>query len=1344
MITKATYITRAYFLRITPIRVLTVLLLFNFIFSSTLVYSSNNNRVIKISTKLDPASAQYQKVCTNLMIDANKLKKKLKKVKLDPNISVEQLFTSSIRFQQYLKDKGLLVSYNVAVSHQPDAQAEHMEKLRGLPAAVTMPSSVNPAISKLAFFTYIVLQYIVYPNTIDEDKINSIISIIRKKSTTSSDATLQKNKENQLLDNILEVLGISDIKEALPRLIDEYRKKDSLLEKDSMIPILDDLRYLYSFSTSNVPVNKDLNRIINIFKNFIPWLNHLTNSVILYKFLTNRSFQIENPELALAKDELVDYLIVNSQKWFMNLTNALTPTEFKTVLSANTYNYLPFILDDSNFLKMENVDINSNWGLSFLFFDPYIKNIEKQVSIPECPINSSLDIIDFSSILSYFDQNAQELYSKFIKLFVSKEQDSNLNLDKNINLISFIESIYIWALKVKSIQDLDKKRIKQEIHKMIDKVFERYINLDEFQKFFFIWTLKHVSYTSVVFSNESGLNILDSVLSILSGFLITHPEKLSEKEIKTLVNISLVGPYLPTILKNLFTDINIDHDNFYLTLKFILSNELYIPHLSNIKDLIDRDDFNLNVSLERIDFKSANIFLRLLVQEIKTPKELAKILSSNLHDSYLKVFLEQFDTTKFIKSYPNLTEDIESSLLSNELLINIASSLSSNSKLYAKDFIEFVHYYLNQKSSYTNREWQFITQYPSKLKYDYSKLSSVTLKEIIDLLVGSSSWFESSYTEVTSIILSKDILEFDNIPDTELSNLIKKIIVNLSEDQKSNIDTTKIDTILTRNPSILDEIISECTKPSYSVSLTKIKTYLLDHLFIAKPVKIKRQVESKSISIKKTPEYSDQVSSLLEEIEEQKYSSNSFDKVESLIQLFTKLIDIQNSHTGGKGQKIYIDVENALNIILNFFKNFNYNTYPQFKDYLFSKISPTIWNFLYSHKINVYKFLSAWLTVSNLNVTQIVEVIKELYQRGSLKNDPLYSFIMSIFKNHFKSLNQAEISSLIEIVIYTLKADNTVINTNGNDQLKLFNVETITADLIPLLLKITNKQDKSNLLECIKTKLQTTTQTFGITEYDIHILQLNKRLIDSLLDLDNNTQIALLLSMLSTRALLYIKNTSDLYELLSPLLPEEISNTTSDVLTQSFLDTQKKLDSTPILTDRISDLFYEIDYQMTDFSTEESKAIRESASIAIILLNEIKSERLPLDLSDMSYFRVGYDILSVSANDTKYIEVKSKMALRSEEYPLLISYNEALKALEYTSYGKNPDIYKLYAVPLKPSEIEEFGEIIDLKIDYIKLQKAVKVLGEKRARDFANNIENYEKIPIAEIITDEQKSLLGL
>ncbi len=1349
MMFSQTYSKNFYSIRSSLLKILSLLLI-TFLYFTLNLYAENDKKAIHFGRRVLPPISGSS-ACEKLMSKSDKPSIITKSKKKDSDIPVDSLFTSTTKFQQHLRDKALKIAYNIVILAHPEKNHAQLLKLppnttSGVATMVTTGNSIVNA--KLAFITYMFLQYIVYPHTVESEKIGKILSTIQQVYSYSYDIKASTIEE-KVIDETMNVLGIKDVSAIIPKLVEEYKKISGLSENDTMIPLLDDLRYLYSFTKTTVSENKDIDKINRILQNFYRWLDILTNSSKLYKYISTRSFYTLHPEFVQDKDDLEDYLFFNSQILLMNLINSLTPSEFISVLTTNTRKALPIVLNASSFSKMKNIDINSNWALTILSINSFITTIKNLISKPETPSDINLNSdINFNNILSYLDQHAEQIYIDYVKQFISTTDVKNLPTPKNINLISFIEAIYVWGFKIQAIQNLDKERLKQEINKIINLVFDRYIQLDEFQRFFFMWTLKNVAHTSTHFNLTYGLNILDTVISVLSGFLLNFPDKLSKQEIQTITNVGLSGIYAPAILKSLFSHIDINSDKFYFTLKLLLSNEQYTPYLSSVKDLIDRNDFNLNKCLEILDFKLASKFMHLLVKEIKTPKDLSKILSSDLHDSYIRVFLQEFDTENFIKTYPILDPKIDSDLISNYLLINISSSFPTNSKDYVKNFVDFTHYYLTQKTSYTLKEWNFITQNPSKFEYDLTKLNLLSLKEIIHLVARGKSWFSYNYKKIIPIILSKDILEYDSISDEDLILLLKDIISYLPTSTTSSLkpefDTQKLDTILTRNPSVLEVIIKECSVPSYSQVLTKIKIYLIDHLFIPKEVKIKRQVAEKNKTTTKNPEYTYQVSSLLESIEELKYSSASFNIIDQLMDLFTKLIDFQNSYTGGKGQKLYIDIDNALTIIFNFFKNFDFNSYPQFKDYIYSKISKKIWDFLFSHKINIITFISNWLTVSNLDTSLFVEIIKELYDASSLKNDLLYSCIMNLFKKHFDSLTKKEVLSLVNILISILKADNTTVYINQSNQLKLFNVDNICRDIIPLIIKIKDSKLLEKLLECVKNKLQPITQSTGISDYDINILHLNRRLINSLLETDSNITFSVLISLLSPEALLYIKNTPDLYELFSSILSESVNEIKSSVLSSFVLETQKRLESIPLLEDRIDNLFHEIDYNMEDFSTDSSKVIREATSIAIILLNEIKSERLPLDFSSTNYVGVGYDVISVTPEDVRYIEVKSKMAIRSEKYPLLITYNEALKAIEYTQGGKNPDKYKLYAVPLKPSEIDEFGQFIDLTIDYSKLKQAVTILGEKRVQDFANNIENYEKIPIADIIIEEQKDLLGL
>ena len=334
--------------------------------------------------------------------------------------NIDELFSKTKSLHKIIVEKAIPIAYKVAM-YQLGVNDER-----------------NEGITKMVFINYLFVAYQAYPQLFDDYKAVTIANTIIDKLIAAHSSSYKRSVEQELeiIDSIIKIIGINTVDEMKQRIVQLHKRISSLSPKDSLIiSILNDLKYIHDVTNSKI--KKDYSRINSISQHIIPWLTVLADCVTYSRFIKNRAFKLNEDEKEIARDDLTEYLITRSPIMFMNLLNSLTEHEFKSLLKQNTFEPPLILLEETKKLPLKTIDISGNWGLLITTHELFIDYLRDKTS-------KELNNFDlnFNKIFDYFNSRKESIYMDFINKFKPDLDSSNLNLDKNINFIILIESIY--------------------------------------------------------------------------------------------------------------------------------------------------------------------------------------------------------------------------------------------------------------------------------------------------------------------------------------------------------------------------------------------------------------------------------------------------------------------------------------------------------------------------------------------------------------------------------------------------------------------------------------------------------------------------------------------------------------------------------------------------------------------------------------------------------------------------------------------------------------------------------------------------------------------------------------
>lgn len=1202
---------------------------------------------------------------------------------------------------------------------------------------------------KLGFLPYILTYYQIYTDDPQlKERLIDVVEVFVKEVTATSIFGVRKQKileSEKKLDKVLEEFGINNL-EDMSKLLQKHESAPEHSYNSTTLYILDNLISMYQYSLKKTDKKTDI--IMSMYPHLFEWISQISAGLMFYTFL--EGLKLHNPYL-LTKEGidlskrivLLDRLGTETSEINYNIINSFTPKEFIQFLNATMYApEILFLLPGSNYSMKLDSQLG-NWGVVLLTDYNFVKSISKNIysknnstdtdtdtnaitdsdsdsstgtdSNSETNTNVNIDInekLDFLELYSYFQNHGQDIYFDLVS-YISKSINPNFSINFDPNLITLLESLYSWVLLIHQTDNLSEQTIKTQVQKMLLPLAAKFLELDDNCRLYFLWAMKYRANNYIFTNDQNALNVMEAISSALCSYLLIHSDLLTQEQIKTILDITLPNPKMKDSFSLLFSYLDCSQKNFVYLIHTMISNHFYDPFLKNLTAFLQKPDFDLSDFLKTLDLLSKSshrsmiIFLQSIAKNINHPKDLGLVLNSLKDTNFLPIFLEEFSSSNFIKENPFLTPDV-SEMLEN---ISFVFDLPKEQKLYLKSFLSF---YLLQKDKLNQAQIDFILTRSQNQDLGFERINQaikgLSSKEAIDILSTHIWYLEKNYQDLVPTILSWTVSSFEPIEDSKLYPLISIIISEL----KPGIDTSKINMILSSKRQILDMLIKDSSGPMRTDSQLAIKKYLIDHSFIEKEVKEKRQIKPKKVTVEKKKE------KIILEITQttiqnlkKSYSNPAY--VKQFIETFEYLIDLEYSYSKNKGKKLYQDISISLDLFLDFFEQ-NVVTNSDLHQVIFPRLTDKIWNYvLNSSSIDAYELIDNYLSTTGTtssSLTLITDLIENYYNQAQFKDDKTYSLIIKLLNHPDGKLTLPTTRRLMDLLTSILKADNTLINddTSGFKTLKFFNPTRITKELIPLIIKYWSQS--IGLYFCMYNKLKLYTPNHGLDENGLYILRLNKIFLDSIQldDLSFDTKL-ILASFLDGYAYLYMKNNVFFLDKISSFIKKGKDLDLDGMRLDLFDSLQAKIDVMPDLRDEIAKMYYKVD-SLKDYSSEESKLLREKTSILIILLAEIEKSRLVIDLSGQNFFKIGYDIISSTQTDTYFIEAKSKMSLFSKEYPLRISYNEGAKALDFYTMSDNLH-YKIYVVPLKPEEIARHGQIIDFEIDYNKLDNILQSINQE-------------------------------
>ena len=1134
----------------------------------------------------------------------------------------------------------------------------------------------------------------------------------------------------------LKIDQIKDFNEAIDILIREYKKNNiisNLSITSSLSGLAHEMHSVSSWSYDRVSM-EFLESKLKTMDFLIQQLCYtvasfvIINRVLPAELKKTSFYQTVEKQIKFLNSAVYTYVINLSKSFVKNLyglSSYLKSKDLITFLKLAVTYYAPFeyAIHPYNTTASSTCPYNP-WMLLALSTKEYIDHISSSIK----PIEEMEGVLlPFNQLLTYFQARSRFDFLRFTSEICGIDETTDKsNFIVQDELISLISTMSYWTSTRYKTYTASERIPKSEIMNMLHLVYNEYSKLNSINKFFFIWYMSYVTHTYESQMSPQMASFNRTIRIYLVTFLLREMTPSNSEHIDHIIDILVPQKYRSTFIE--FFDKYMLKEypaKSAIVLYYLLLNDKYKTEL----DLID---FELNTNKVNLDSILKNIYLmpqgglairkllNLLGSKITSSKSLHKVLNAIINANLLPEidsFLDKLDYKKFLERNSELNRNVERYFFTaRDSIFNLIQNIGKNHRYALK---ELIIGYILKKDNPSIDEILFLLK-----NYESSNLSNqdINIKKYIFLLpidilisfVGEDQkYFKQHDQELVSYLVSKTNLSFKEFKSEDLLELAKILIefdINLIDSSEIKQDSTKvINQIFYQRPDVLDLLRSECLSidSRFKPELIQIKEYLINHAFIQKPAKIKRDIVKKEKLTQKEKEDSIRLVDI-EDLITDLIESEDYSVVQEFLNIFNHLIESEKTQTRN-GRKESKETQKSLKAILNMFQNTSFEDKPLLKQILFSNINEEVFYYLLDNitvynniKSVVFSIISFWIDNHQINTSNtewIVKIIKRLSDQKQIKFYDLYILATKIL--NIKDINSYTINTLSTILANLIKSDTKLIKTNDYN-FKIFNSKNILTSLIPIISK--HKEKVSDLLEAIKHRLSLKIPLLGIDDESIQILKINKEIIDSLCDLPLHRKI-IAIFILTDEALVYIKNgTQSFYKSVIDSLQKGVSDSSSDEFIKelaglSLKSFETSLDLSKVILENSSLIIN----GGSNFASEEAKNLREKTSIYKVMEDKIKNGAFPIDLSDKKYVGLGYDIFCLEKGIHHYIEVKSKMSLFSQEWPLVISQNEIKFAnLVHESYSRSK--FSLYVVPLNNQEIRLYGTIIDTKIDWEKLK----------------------------------------
>ncbi len=966
-----------------------------------------------------------------------------------------------------------------------------------------------------------------------------------------------------------------------------------------------------------------------------------------------------------------------------------------------------------------NVDKNLDFSENKLFITllTHIDFIKDAVKYITDNLKIDLKIVSIEETKEKIEKSLEEIFRSYFRKAMDGEDITSLNINSKYyskDLISLILTLIYWSFNTpfdKSISSLTQLPI--EYVTSITFTHNIYKNLNNFNKNILCWYFSDV--LNKYFINEliSGMDTLSTLVLSFSGILINESSKTNNQidEIRRALNtlyqqqIYKLPEFIGSFL-NSNEDINMTSALLYIT----LTDPKYLDIVQrNIHiDISSKSDRLSEIFKAFVKFPDSTTvlknFIYILARETKNINDLNIVL-----DLLLKYNLTTLQSIYFSNLNIELLQENIENLNYESVMSSFITKVYKLDKLHinAKKIIASV---LLKKESLSSSEIEYLIHVRKNLGVNDSsvinKLSTLKLEDTVSVIA------RMLYTNLPGAkeTLIKHLID-TNTNEFSLLTLqeIKIITLFLISNTSTKGAEDKIIRILDNRSDLKSSLIEEVSNSSFlSNEMSLVKDFLISNKYMKKPPKIKRELVKKVQidSVDQGTIKASDVQLLIQDIIDNQNLESTVNIVELLNQLEIESKKTSNINNGKRSVK---ELQKSLDLILKMFENFTFDKYPLVKQIFYSRLSFDSFMYLVSNISNyrlknaVYSILIYWIdnNIINLsNLDQISEIISDMVVKKIFTSQQIYRLCVRILNISGISINVA--NKIISILIDLIKS-----NTKIDSESKFLTISNIIEDYLPIISKQLDRVE--SLRELIREKIKIPYTSNGINSNGSRLIKFNLDLISYISTLPLFKKL-ILISILPKEALLYIKNSnkdfnySDLIYRFKNLIKETKNSTTPSYIKELAQSVINTFDTILDLNEEIQNGIKSINnWSSSDFDSERAISFREKISLYQTLLYEIELGFIPVNLSHKDYIGLGYDILSISRQETKLIEVKSKWALFSVEFPPSISLNEARVALNSHKEPSNGS-YHIYLIPLNINEREKYGELIEMDINWSRLE----------------------------------------
>lgn len=1162
-----------------------------------------------------------------------------------------------------------------------------------------------------------------------------------------------------LHDEVLyELLGVNkktDFKEKIQSLVSKFKLATTInypvILSATFSSIQQQLQILSELSLDDPDIVSKLDKITSEYSHSKEALITLYVFMYLDKFLNLSNLKLFGIEKIFWHLNIFKFVfkstILRSQYEItdktLKLSSNFSPKNFEQLL------YI-FISHPQHMIASVNNDNNSDLAKdqNIIFIFTLEKTIDHINSFLEDSLKIPTNLPTVEDIFKLVRPHVRDLFHSIIENIIKFRKFKPIDTHEiySDDMIALIASIHYWLYTFTSnykglSENPDNSElltmVKDIMRSYIDCVYQLYKNMDEFNQMIFTWYLGYVLHIyNVGFDDKRtaaihGLNL--GLIEKLFPDVLTSKDPLTSMK-RTLVLINTCKDLILNFIYDYPNDPKPDKNIYLYTLHTVFTDSIYKKIILSIRlrltnDLISIDElfeyFNNNFS----DSEIFNNFVYIVAKSTTSQSEL-KTVFKNLTslkydtDELMRIYFSNVDQESVFAGSDsefnsNLTTDSDSKETFNNKDSSLDNSLSekllSLSKLPINAKKLLARFLLSKKEIRLD-EINFLIRSQKKFQLDLTEISkkilSISLKDTIQLIKqkvhADSRELEFS---ILARLLSTSLEDINSCTDDELMVMINFLIYYTKQ---SDVEA-KILLVLQSRNKLQEELINKCSGDSFlSTNLSLTKEFLIKHGFIKKTPKIKRQVIKKipTSSVDQNILLASDVELLILDMEDTQDLGSAL----NLVQIFNKLVDEYEKHDGfSGGKKESKELQKSLNLILKMIQNFSIEEYPLLKQVFYSNLEEKSLFFLtsntssYKLKDKIYSILMYWLDSNKISPTNTdfgVQIINNLFNLKTLSSVQIYNLCIKIMKKPYLNLEGTRV--IIPVLASIIKNDLKLIGLSKNDpHFNLFTFDHITKDLIPIISKYKNEAEDLRMI--LKSRLEPVYHNnLGIDQTGIISLKIVKQLLEHINNFPLYQRI-ILLSILPDEAYLYIRNFKNSLD--NKVLAELVRSCSLNLnyskdpayIIELSSSNIERLDHTPILQSIIKYSISKISTQsFSEFILENSVNMREKTSIQIVLLDEICKGNLPLDLSSKNFIGLGFDIISMGSSSINYIEVKSKMDLFSGEFPPNLSLNEVKVALEFHTNQRSGN-YLLYLVPLNKDKIYTYGHIINMNINWEKL-----------------------------------------